>query len=147
MKPFSFRLQTKLDITLKEEELLKEEVGEKMSIRNLELAKLETLKNRMSLLAFSQRNLEGKALRADELWQIKEFQAVLSGSIKRQESVLYEAQMALEEAVARLAEKMKERKMLERLREKELYRYFRECLREEQGVIDEIASVRAFYSV
>lgn len=146
MKAFEFRLQTKLDLTCRQEELAKEEVFLKQQIFNKEWDLLNQLIRQMQELNDSLRNQSGQSLRIVELIISKDFQKLLRELLNKQEARVNEAEKALDKAREVLIEKIKERKTLEKLREKEFQEYRQEFVRIEQSLIDEVALGRFWRS-
>ncbi len=146
MRAFEFRLQTKLDLTCRQEELAKEEVFLKQQVFNKEWELLNQLIEQREDLNNSLRNQSGQSLRIVELIIFKDFQKLLRELLNKQEARVNEAEKALDKARAALLEKVKERKTLEKLREKEFQEYRQEFVRIEQSLIDEVALGRFWRS-
>lgn len=139
MKAFEFRLQTKLDITGRQEDIARVEVAEKQKAYQCALDKLESLIQYMEDLHRMLRQKNRSSLSVQEVIAVKEYQGVLKERISDQKKVVKQAESELEEAQQVLLEIMKERKTLDRLREREYFEYLCEVMRQEQNQIDEVA--------
>lgn len=142
MKAFEFRLQTKLEITERQEDIAKAELFEKQMIYDEALAQLNELLDNMEDINNTLRGKTGHSLHIDEIIVLKEYQLVLKDRIIEQELVVAEAETVMELARLALLEIVKERKALTRLREREYKDYMLEFMRVEQGEIDEVATTR-----
>ncbi len=142
MKPFVFKLQTALDLKLKEEDLQKEELHKATRIYKQNLKQLRSLQGRLVEI---QDLLRGKQVKKIEILEIKRCQdyiPVLHDRIKQQEEVTENSRRKMEQVRGKLLAVMKERKILEKLKARHYREYMREFRREEQKQIDEMATVR-----
>ncbi|MGE5422099.1 MAG: flagellar export protein FliJ [Ignavibacteriales bacterium] len=139
MKAFEFRLQTKLDLTIQQEEVAKEEVRKRQAVYDTEYDLLSTMLDLMAELHDRLRAKKGQSLKVDEVIVLNNFIKVLKTNIENQEMVVSEAERALELSRETLLQIMKERKTLEKLKENEYKEYMLEFMRLEQVVIDELA--------
>lgn len=139
MKPFKFRLQTKLNIASREEQLAKEELQLRLRERNRVQAELEEIIKKQLDLEQSIKFLMLEGFCIDKFWLFKDYVPVLKEirGVKEENSV--RAEQDTESARMILTEKTRETQTLNKLREKEWYIYLQELQREEQKVIDEIA--------
>lgn len=142
MKAFEFRLQTKLDITERQEDIARVEVAERQKAYQSAVDKLESLIQHMEDLHGMLRQKNNGSLPVQEVIAVKEYQGVLKERISYQRKVVKQAESELEEAQQVLLEIMKERKTLDRLREREYFEYLCEVMRQEQNQIDEVAIVQ-----
>lgn len=141
MKPFLFKLQTALDIKLKEEDIQKEELYQATKVYKQNLRMLTGLKNRLVEI---QDILRGKQVKNIDVLEIKNCQdyiPVLNERIKQQEEKTEDSRLEMEQVRSKLLEIMKKRKILEKLKNRHYDEYMREFLREEQKQIDEMATV------
>ncbi|MGR6836158.1 flagellar export protein FliJ [Syntrophomonas erecta] len=141
MKPFCFRLQTKLDITRHMQQLAQENLQRHINNRNLILAHLQQVERKINLVEQSLRNIEQYQF-IPRLMIHKDYldqQRKKSKDIKER---LFREKEKVETARQALLEKVKETRTLERLREKEWQEYLYEVQREEQKIIDELATSR-----
>ncbi|MGE5397841.1 MAG: flagellar export protein FliJ [Chitinophagales bacterium] len=144
MKVFEFRLQTKLDLTCRQEDIAKAETYAKQRVFDFECEVLDSLHSSQMELFNILRSQKG-GFKIDELVLYKDFQKVLRDKIVQQKETVLRAEELLEEARMVLMEIMKERKTLERLREKEYQSYLEEFMRIEQKIIDEAAVSRYWH--
>lgn len=142
MKAFEFRLQTKLDLTNRQEDMAKEEARKKQADYDSEFDLLNSMLDMMAQLYDRLRKKRGHSLRVDEVIVLNNFMKVLKTNIENQELAVKRAEIALERARQELLEIMKERKTLEKLKENEYKEYLQEMLRLEQVVLDEVAITR-----
>lgn len=143
MKPFVFRLQTKLDISKREEEMAKARVKTKEK-------EVEEIESELINLYC---NLEKAENMARKFWQesniyfarlISDYLPVLKEDIEKCRQRLSMAQEELERLRQELMRKRREVKTLEKLREKAWEEYLYETNLEEQKFIDEVAGNRYF---
>ena len=140
MKKFAFKLQTALDLKLKAEDRKKEELVTATGIYQENLCKLAELKARLNEI---QGVLRGKQERNVDVFEIGWYQdyiPVLNEHIEQQCLYTEESRLDMETIRFELIELMKERKILEKLRDRNYKEYMREFLREEQKQIDEMAT-------
>ncbi len=141
MKQFEFRLQTALDVKLREEELQKEELRESTSIYKHNLKILHALRTRLTEIQDILRGKQTKKMDILEIKNCQDYIPILDERIKQQEIVTERTRREMERIRVKLIEIMKERKILEKLKARHYQEYIREFLREEQKQIDEIAAV------
>jgi flagellar FliJ protein len=144
MKKFVFRLQTKLDLVRRQEDQAKENLRLKQTRYQRELASLHSLHQKMRSLEAKWRDFNGKILSVDELILYRRYKEILNERIVLQQEKVYECSLLVEEARKVLLEILKEKKTLEKLRARQYREYWREVMRQEQILIDEVA-VRGFY--
>ncbi|MEN6348086.1 MAG: flagellar export protein FliJ [Syntrophomonas sp.] len=139
MKAFHFRLQTKLDITIRQEQLAREELQLRIIERDQIQSELDRALDGLERLEQSIRNFDLKKHNFQELLILKDYVPVIKKLIKELETKLAQAEQKLEEARKILLERIRETRTLEKLKEKEWEAYLHELSLEEQKVIDEIA--------
>jgi len=139
MKAFHFRLQTKLDICQRQEQVTREEMHRRITFRNQVVQELELLENRFQSLEESIRELNANPGQFPRIMINRQYIPVLNQQIKATEENLILAEDAVEEIRMELIERMRETRTLEKLRDKAWHRYLHELLLEEQKHIDEIA--------
>lgn len=141
MRAFEFRLQTKLDITLQQEELARVELVEKQAAYDREMAELQRLEAHLEAVYDSLRGKRG-GIHVDSFIITKDYVKFMREQIDNQYRVVEEAEQILEIARFHYMELVKERKALEKLYEREFQEYLREVNRAEQTLIDEVALSR-----
>ena len=142
MAKFIFNMQGLLNIKEKLEEQAKTEYGKALN-------KLEEEKNiflrlndekKENILIFRQ-NIE-KGINPNYIKNMNNYINLMNKKIEQQLENIEKAEEVSEEKRQCLLKAMKERKVLEALKEKEKENYFREELKKEQKVIDEIVSYK-----
>lgn len=149
MRRFSFRLETPLKLKLQEEERQKSAVAACQEAYQQNLVRLEELKQSLVELQAKLREaaaLKGsldqiKPLDLNQLSIMQGYIPVLLNKINLQQEQVALALSNLEEVRKGLIKIMKDRKILEKLREKALVQYQLELNREEQKNLDELATV------
>ncbi|MGS0764260.1 flagellar export protein FliJ [Syntrophomonas curvata] len=139
MKAFHFRLQTKLDICQRQEQVVREEMQRRILKRNQIVQELELLENRFQSVEDSIRELNGRQGQFPRIVINRQYIPVLKQEIKAAEDNLVLAEQKVEEARLVLMERMRETSTLEKLKDKAWRRYLHEFLLEEQKHIDEVA--------
>lgn len=140
MKKFVFRLQTALDVKIREEDRLKEKLYKARQVFDHNLHILNDLRNRLADIMNRIRG--GQADRVDimEVRQCQEFIPILNTRIKAQESVLEKCRREVEAVKQETIEVMRGRKILEKIKARHYQAYMLEYRREEQKEIDEMAT-------
>ena len=139
MKAFRFRLQTKLDICQRQEQVTREEMQRRITFRNQVVQELELLENRFLSLEESIRELNANPGQFPKIMINRQYIPVLNQQIRVTEENLILAEDAVEEVRMELIERMRETRTLEKLKDKAWDKYLHELLLEEQKHIDEVA--------
>lgn len=139
MRPFQFRLQTKLDLSSREEQQIREELELCLMKRDQIQRELDEIRLKLGEIEDAMKELMVKGFSLDEFLIMKNYLPILREMLFNKEMELKRAEAAIVETRNQLLEKMKERKILEKLREKEWASYQLEMNREEQKIIDELA--------
>ncbi|MBM7867109.1 flagellar export protein FliJ [Heliobacterium gestii] len=139
MKPFRFKLQTALDLKLRQEDALKGELQRQQEAVREKEAELARLRNTMADAVDNIRPHAGMPFDVEERRLFNHYWLRLKELEARQETELQREQSKLEEIRQRLLEMMRDRKVMERLKEKHLADYKKTLLREEQKLLDEMA--------
>ncbi|MFQ3548312.1 MAG: flagellar export protein FliJ [Armatimonadota bacterium] len=142
MKKFKFRLQTLLDQRKAKEEQIQIEFGELKKKEALEKEKLEKLMLRLeeTLLIIEKALNDGED--TAEIQRMFEFANATREDIRIQDLILERIKIDVAKKREELVEAMKDRKVLDTLKEKQEEEYLKECMRLEQNELDEVASVR-----
>ena len=142
MAKFKFRLASLLSIKEKMEQLKKNEYAEALAIVNkLLLKKTELLEEIERNLNIWQNQLQNGA-KPNEIIQYNHYVELVKVNVKKTEEEIINAQEMAEKKRLLLVEAMKERKMLENLKEKDYNEFRIEETKEEQKFLDEIASYK-----
>lgn len=139
MAAFSFRLQPVLNLRLQTEENLKNELGKAIQLLELEKQKLSGLETEMNELV-DVFNKKTKKTTVRKLIEVKEYLSLLDSKIKRQKENVNSAMLNVDKIREELLKAVKERKILEKLRERKLEEYQLEQKKLEQKTNDEIVS-------
>lgn len=147
MRPFQFKLQTALDLKLRQEDVLKGYLQNQQRLVEQCEATLVNTRNLMVEALNNIRPVPGDTVNVAGLLLFNHYW-------QRLKSLEFQHRRELERELHKLAEirqqlldVMKGRKVLEKLREKYLAEYQKELLREEQKLLDEMALNRfAFFT-
>ena len=142
MSKFNFKLQSVLDLKIQMEDNKKNEFGsavkklenEKKLLENIKLEKEENIN------AFSN-ELKNKA-KVWTLRQINGYISLLEQKIEVQKENVNKASDIVDKKREELLEAVKERKIMDKLKEKEYCLFLKQELKEEQKIIDEIISFK-----
>lgn len=140
MKAFQFRLQTKLTIATRQEQLAREELQRASFAREQIADQLAEMMERLAGMQASVRVLVQTAGPFERILIIKEYIPIVTTSIQELELRLLQAEEVVEQCRAELLEKKKETRTMVRLKEKAWLRYLHELQLEEQKLIDELAN-------
>lgn len=139
MKKFRFSLETVLKVRRQAEELRQRELAEAQAQRDRLLHQLAGLENELRGLNSAQSGKrEGRLDMNAEAW----FRARHEGITRAKRTVRLELmakEAALNEARARAVEASRERRVLEKLEEKQLSEHLQNLNKEEQGFLDDLA--------
>ncbi len=142
MRKFIFRLELLLQLRKKQEEDCQEVLA--AAVRECTLAResLAKLHKERESLDLARREAQDEGISAATIRDFELYQGVLGDRIKGAEQVLREA--VKNEGLARnkLAEAMRKRKILEKLREKQAQRHQDEVFKKEQEILEESAMSR-----
>ncbi len=141
MKKFRFRLQTLLDQRLAHEEQLLAELGELQREEAREVEKLRVMQFRLADVC-QQIQKEIADSNLGEVSRLDDFANALRDDITIQELTIQAIHERVEAKRLELIEAMKERKVLEALRDKQQEEYIKAQMKAEQNEMDEMASVR-----
>lgn len=139
MASFSFSLQSVLNIRIQTEDNLKNELGKAMQLLELEKQKLSELERELDGLV-NEFNRKTKKTTVRKLIEVKEYLSLLDSKIKRQKENVNSAMLNVDKIREELLKAVKERKILEKLRDRKYEEYLLEQKRLEQKTNDEIVS-------
>jgi flagellar FliJ protein len=137
-KKFIYSLQKILDIRERKESQLKAELASSIRTRDLEVAALNTLVEKR---AKGQKALEGYLSRGEvaDVQNTNLFLQNLSGKIENQNRVVSKANMKVEDVRKKLTQASKEKKIIEKHKEKKHEEWKEEFKKWENKLMDEIA--------
>lgn len=142
MAKFIFNMQGLLNIKEKLEEQSKTEYGKALSRLEQEKTILLNLENKKQENILSFKESINKGVKPNYIDNINKYISLIDNKIEEQTKNIDKAKEIVEEKRLALLEAMKERKVLEALKEKEKENYFKEELKKEQKIIDEIVSYK-----
>lgn len=142
MKKFVFKLQPLLSVKMQMEDNLKNELGKAIQEleRNNELLKFIENKKEAYINKFNSKT-RGKTLLKD-LREYSTYILHLNSKLEQQKENVKSAQKNVDKIREELTEVMKERRVLEKLREKKYKQFLNEQLKEEQKLSDEIVNYK-----
>lgn len=146
MAKFVYRMENILNIKYKLEEQAKQEY---MAVRvrlNEEEEKLNALQNRKQEYFAQYRDLLKERLDVLQIETCKEAILLMDEYIAAQEQVVARVEEELEQAIAKMKETIKERKIHEKLKEKQFEIFLQELNQEEMKEIDQLISYQYNHS-
>ncbi|ABZ84781.1 flagellar export protein flij, putative [Heliomicrobium modesticaldum Ice1] len=132
-------MQTPLDLKLRQEDVLRGELQRQQEMVRQKEAELAALRDSMAAAMDNIRPCPGAPFNVEERLLFNQYWLRLKELEARQERERQQEQTKLAEIRQRLLETMRDRKVMERLKEKHLADYKRTLLREEQKLLDEMA--------
>ena len=142
MRKFQFKLQTVLKHRKFKEDRLQAELGELRREEAREVARLTQLRAQLEDACAAIVDGLDRNEPADELERRDEYAKAKRDDVKVQELTLDAVHARVEAKRAEVIEAMKQREVLETLRDKQERAYVYECARAEQNQLDADASVR-----
>ncbi len=142
MAKFIFNMQGLLNIKEKLEEQSKTEYGKALSRLEQEKNILLNLENKKQENILSFKESINSGVKPNYIDNINKYINFIDKKIEEQIKNINKAEEIVEEKRLALLEAMKQRKVLEALKEKEKENYFKEELKKEQKIIDEIVSYK-----
>ncbi len=139
MKPFKFRLQTKLDICCREEQQIREELQIRIYLRDQLQKEMDEIQCKLNEIEAAIKDLMVQGFSLEHFLILKNYLPIIRSMRSNKEVELNQAELAIAETRSILIEKIKETKILEKLREQEWKNYQIELNLEEQKLIDELA--------
>ena len=140
MKRFKFRLQRVMDAKLSEERLRQRELGEALAYLQEQEAKLTQLEEELAEEERQQRERIKGAMRAGDALLQHSWYRELRTRIRQQGEELNKAAVKVEESRQRLVEVSKDKKVLERLKEKRQEEHRKATLTETQAMLDDVGA-------
>lgn len=140
MARFIYRMQNILDIKYKLEEQAKQNYMEVRARLNAAEEELRHLEERRWQYMAAYKVLVSDRLDVLEIEQCKNAIILMEEYISNQQSVIQSIELELEEAVRRMNEAMKDRKIHEKLKENQFELFKQELNKEEEKEIDQLVS-------
>ncbi|PKK91384.1 MAG: flagellar export protein FliJ [Candidatus Wallbacteria bacterium HGW-Wallbacteria-1] len=139
MAIFQFSLQKVLEVKQRVEEDRQASLAEAMAAQEHERRELNSMHEKLSALKVETgRSLEESQLDIGHILNCRNYEIRLRQNIVAQIDILEEAGRHVEEKRLELMEAVRDRKVLEKLREKEQAKHFRRELAREQSLLDEM---------
>ena len=144
MKKYTFRLQTVLDIKANKLNEKLVELAQVQQILSTEEAKLEDLKSRKTTAyeELIQSYTFEKALDIREVCNYKGYLGKVEIEIKQQEDRIENVMFFVKQKQSEVNQALKEKKILEKLKEKEKNAFYQEFIKQEAKELDDLASTR-----
>ncbi|WP_250278418.1 flagellar export protein FliJ [[Clostridium] colinum] len=142
MAKFIFNMQGLLNIKEKLEEQTKTEYGKALNKLEEEKSILLNLENKKQENILSFKQSINTSVKPSYINSINQYVSFIDKKMEQQMENINKAKDIVEEKRLALLDAMKERKVLEALKEKEKENYFKEEIKKEQKVIDEIVSYK-----
>lgn len=139
MKSFSFRLQTKLDISIIQEDIARENLRAQLDVRDEIARHLEQLVNQSQAVLDDIREQNNSPIAFPRLVAQREYLPILTMRKDEAANHLKEAENEVESARSQLYMRARETGTLEKLKKRQWQEYQKEALQQEQKAIDEIA--------
>lgn len=137
---FRFRLESLMRLKVYKEKMQLDELGKcTIKLHQAEERKVQIAQEIARLNAEKKTQLKG-IVSIDQIKICYEYSQYLNNLLVRQEQVIIERREELETARAKLIEAMKERKIFEKLKDKQYHKYLYEQDKLEQAALDELAS-------
>lgn len=140
MAKFIYRMQSILDIKYKLEEQAKQHYMEVRIRLNDAMDELEALQKRKDSYFNTYRKLLEKKLNVLEIETCKNSILIMDEYISNQQMKVHAIEQELEQAMNAMKETMKERKIYEKLKEKQFELFLQELNAEEMKEIDQLVS-------
>lgn len=140
MGKFNFKLQAVLNLKKQVEDNMKNELGK--AVQELERQKkiLQEIEQERDEYITDINKQSTSGISVAKLKEYGLYISLLNKKVDNQKNNIKNAQESVDIYREKLVVAMRERKMMEKFREKKYEEYFKEQLRQEQKVIDEIAS-------
>lgn len=140
MKLFNFKLQTALDLKLKQEDQQKQLMGKLQQRYQEQMDLLNRFEERLLYLQKQLRAQQRESLKLPKIKTYEDYMPVLNGRIEQQSTQVEKILAEIHKAREVLVNLMQERKVLEKLKVKKFEEYQKQLLAEEQKIIDEMAT-------
>lgn len=142
MPRFRFQLQALLDFRIRKEDELKRRLGELEKIMHAEQETLAELERSRQEAAARYEELESSDVDLERARLYRGFYRWLSSRIEDQQQVISELEDEMKIQRDRVVEAMRERKVVQSLRDSQFERFRLDELRREQAFLDDLATSR-----
>ena len=142
MKRFQFRLQSLLNYKKHLEEVARQEMAKAVTRVNICEERIQALvKERLNMKDTLEKRVE-QGMGSGEFKQYHGYLTVIEQMVVSHRRTKERLEKELEEKRSMLAKRTIDKRAMERLREKKADEYSREMLKEEQKMVDEVASLK-----
>ena len=142
MKKFQFRLQALLRYKKHLEQMARQEMAKAVAEVNACEMEIQRLVHERLNAALRLEERVAKGIRSGEFKRYQEFLVIMDQIIVQERIRKQRLEKIMEEKRSMLTQRTIEKKAMERLREKRAEEYTRDMLREEQKMLDEVASLK-----
>lgn len=142
MARFTFRLQPVLNIKRQMEDSLKHELGKALQSLENEKKKLNELKEEKKKCMSEVSSGVTGGMTVNKLRTYNTYISFIKQKITKQTEMVKSAQKIADKHREELVQMVKERKMLEKLKEKQYEQFLKEADKNEQKIVDEIISYK-----
>ena len=142
MSKFDFKLESVLNLRIQVEKSVINELSKAIGLLKQEEEKLETLIQEKDSITNQYREISTNKSNPTKLYEYRIYNKKMKQKIIKKNQNLNLAQKNVDNIRVRLAEAVKERKVLEKLKEKKLQEYMIEENKKEQKIVDEIVGYR-----
>ncbi len=140
MKKFKFSMESLLNLKLSLENKKKEELGHAITLLKLEKDKLFQLENKRNDVIDLYKKGSKDKIFVLELKNYNNYLLFIKKTIEEQLLIIKKAEINVEQKREEFINATKERKILDKLKEKHYENYLYEVKQEEQKIVDEIVS-------
>ncbi|EKD69504.1 MAG: hypothetical protein ACD_47C00097G0006 [uncultured bacterium] len=140
MKKFIFKLEALLNLRRKREELVIQELAEAQSAEMRIFAKIVDTKKTIAALIEDSKNYKKTSIQIDSLIISRNYIELLKKQLAALEADLEKAKEKVLKVKEKLAEAVRERKIIEKLREAQFAAYRKEYNKQDNLQMDEIAN-------
>ena len=140
MKKFKFSMESLLNLKLSLENKKKEELGHAITLLKLEKDKLFQLENKRNNVIDLYKKGSKDKIFVLELKNYNNYLLFIKKTIEEQLLIIKKAEINVEQKREEFINATKERKILDKLKEKHYENYLYEVKQEEQKIVDEIVS-------
>ena len=140
MKKFSFKLDSLLNVRKKREELVIQELAEAQMTENRINGQINDTRNTIALMIEESKSYLKSSINVESLLLSRNYIEFLKRKLSELEAELEKAKQKTLKIKEKLAEAVKERKIIETLKEKQFAQYKKEYNKQDNAQMDEIAN-------
>ncbi|HOD42542.1 MAG TPA: flagellar export protein FliJ [Candidatus Wallbacteria bacterium] len=140
MKKFSFKLDSLLNVRKKREELVIQELAEAQMTENRINGQINDTRNTIALMIEESKSYLKSSINVESLLLSRNYIEFLKRKLSELEAELEKAKQKTLKIKEKLAEAVKERKIIETLKEKQFAQYKKEYNKQDNAQMDEISN-------